>query len=121
MMRDTAWLSKKVHDSPYTSYYIEDTDELTVTLLREMAKLFPQCERSDQENSSLQFKLVEIEALGKEGFEILHTEGKIIVRANSTNGLLYGMFQLHQDLVTKKELKTTFRSVPDQADRKSVV
>ena len=117
MMRDTAWLSKKVHDSPYTSYYIEDTDELTVTLLREMAKLFPQCERSNQEDSSLQFKLVEIEALGKEGFEILHTDGKIIVQANTTNGLLYGMFQLHQDLVTKNELKPVFRSVPDQAVR----
>ena len=58
MNRDTCWLRKKIDNPLLTAFIIEDRDAVTETIIREMAELFPQCERTDRQDSPLQFKIV---------------------------------------------------------------
>jgi alpha-glucuronidase len=117
MNRDTCWLRKKIDNPLLTAFIIEDRDAVTETIIREMAELFPQCERTDRQDSPLQFKIVINDALGGEGFEILSEDERIVVQANTTNGLLYGFFRLHQELLNTKNLPSVVRSVPNQSIR----
>lgn len=117
MNRDNCWLNKKIIHPLLRTFSISDVDEVTGTIIQEMSLLFPQCERTSDAESALQFKVVENVDLGKEGFEIKCDKQRYFILANSTSGLLYGMFRLYQELIVNDAIPDELRSVPNQAIR----
>ena len=115
--RDKCWMYKEIDCSVWNTFHIANVDELTETIIREMKELFPKCQKTEQENARLIYKLVQEEGLGEEGFVLSKEDAQIIVSANTTKGLLYGFFHLYQKLLINKGELENVRSVPDQAFR----
>jgi len=115
--RDKGWLCKKVEDSILNTFYIEDVDELTETIIREMGELFPNCQRVEAEHALLIYKLVDEDTLEDEGFTISNKSQQIVIRANTTRGLLYGCFYLYRELASGIAIPVEFCSVPGQSFR----
>lgn len=114
---DKGWLGKKVDDLALKTFKIENVDELTATIIREMKALFSDCQLSEDKDASLIYEISKNDKLGSEGFTISKKNQSILISANTTKGLLYGCFHLYQELVVGKEVPDVFSSVPDQSIR----
>lgn len=115
-MGDNCWLKKQVKDSRYSTYYIEENDLLSKTISKEMLLMFKGIKFSNKD-ASIQFKVVEDQELGEEGYSISCIDGYVEVLAQTSKGLLYGMYGLYESIITNN-LSFTFRKfVPSQSIR----
>lgn len=111
--RDRCWLIKEVELSNLKTFSIESNDKISQTIIEEMPQLFKEIELSD-EFSDIQFKIIKNDDLGLEGFRIEQINNKYEISAQTEKGLLYGMFELHRQIVSAQKTPETYQSVPDQ-------
>ena len=116
MTRDLCWLTKPVTMHQMENFSLLAKDEIANSLRNETARLFG-ITQEVAKDGDLAFQLVDEASLGIEGFrlECLATNRYQVV-ANTTKGLLYGLFSLYEKIVLQ-ETFASVESVPDQALR----
>ncbi|WP_071130630.1 alpha-glucuronidase [Enterococcus timonensis] len=112
--RDSAWLSKKVQEK--YSFYFDENQKLATTLKNEIKELFPESNFSTLAKCDIELKIDILSSVGLEGFHMEIVDEKIVVSANTSEGLLYGFFHLYEMLVLKKEIKKN-NYIPQQSIR----
>lgn len=116
MERDMCWLGKKVDGPSPCLFYIESIDAITDTIVEEMDALFVRSVRTtEKEKATILFEIIHRPQLGEEGFGLASEKRKYTVSAQTTKGLLYGMFRLREMLVLNKFEPCV--SVPSQSIR----
>lgn len=112
--RDKCWLSKKITNENYQTYYLAETSVIATTIQQEFADLFANARQTAQKNAAaIVFEIISQDTLGQEGFEIKVSENAVTISANTSKGLLYGFYQLYTDLAQGQEVAAIV-SVPDQ-------
>lgn len=114
--RDRCWLTKKVDVEKIKTFSIQNIDRITDTIVSEMNVLFSNVSRKAHD-SDLLFELTKNFSLGTEGFSISNKNSKVIIHAQTTKGLLYGMFFLHRSLIENNNNVREIISKPDQSLR----
>ncbi|MHC5228663.1 alpha-glucuronidase [Enterococcus sp. LJL99] len=116
--RDSCWLGKKVTNPNYTTFKLDKIDKITESIEKELNRLFPSCEKTNEETATIQFELINESKLKHDGFRITSNENNSsVIQANTTRGLLYGFFRFYQELIINDTEMKNLCSVPDQAIR----
>ena len=113
-MRDKCWLGKQVDRAFFNSFQIDSKDLISNTIIKEMPILFKEIEKVSQ-NAAILFQLIQDDSLGEEGFNIKRCESTII-QANTSKGLLYGMYRLYEEILLGNQFEEIV-SIPDQSIR----
>ncbi|MDR0886374.1 MAG: alpha-glucuronidase [Clostridiales Family XIII bacterium] len=99
MSRDHCWLRQKFNEETVT-YQLEQNDAIARTIKYEMNQLFSNTQHvgSDQD-AKITFGIVTDEVLGDEGYTLSKTANGYRITAQTTKGLLYGLFGFHREIV----------------------
>lgn len=115
--KDSCWLTKKISDDRYQSYYLNDTSKIATTIADEFSALFVGMHKRDnKEDADIVFDLVSDARLGQEGFEVVLENHVITILANHSKGLLYGFYHIYTVLAQGADI-VSLTSIPDQSIR----
>lgn len=112
--RDNCWLTKKIKNPHYQTYFLAGDSPLEKTIETEFSALFAAARKVEKKSdAALIFNIVANETLGQEGFDISKTAEIVTVSATTPQGLLYGFYHIYTTLATEQDITATV-SVPDQ-------
>ncbi|MBS4455524.1 alpha-glucuronidase [Tuanshanicoccus lijuaniae] len=113
---DKAWLNKKIKG--YNSYFLEVKDEIANQIRKEIEYLFDDCKENNiYDSSDLLLKLEQNNLNSNEGFIIKRENKKIVISANHTKGLLYGIYTLYRKEILNENIEDYFEFIPNQSFR----
>ncbi len=115
--RDQCWLTKKVFNERLSTYFIDEKDLITATVVEEMSNLFPDCQKILDRKAEIVFKQVKAESLGVEGYQINKLENSYQISGNTSQALLFGLYGFYRIQIEEKKTNYPFISVPDQKIR----
>ncbi|MGO2199827.1 MAG: alpha-glucuronidase, partial [Pseudolactococcus laudensis] len=91
--RDNCWLTKKIKNPHYQTYFLAGDSPLEKTIETEFSALFAAARKVEKKSdAALIFNIVANETLGQEGFDISKTAEIVTVSATTPQGLLYGFY-----------------------------
>lgn len=115
--RDTCWLHHQITNPAYQTYFIAGQTQLDTTIRNEFSDLFAHARQvTDKADAALIFELVAQDDLGREGYSVVTSEGKVTIAAQTPQGLLYGFYHVYTTLAKGASL-VDIVSVPDQSIR----
>jgi len=113
---DESWLLSKNTIGHIKMVFLETEleiqDEVTKTLKKEI-ETYLDAKFTEKDKAECIFEIINNSNLGTEGFELKKCCGKYKILANTSNGLLYGFYELLRK-ITLKAVDIDMISIPDQ-------
>src|SRR5699024_9770758 len=99
-------------------YFLDVVDEITKQIVREIDYLFDDCKKDPAlKKDCIIFKISNEKKLNNEGYYLRKVDSNLVIEANSTNGLLYGLYRVYKLSVLNIPLQDGKEYIPDQSIR----